>query len=169
VSPGNSLSWSSPQRGARSLRSPTLLLIASIASLCACGGLALNPLTHERRSVHFELDASKSLTVVRAMTWTDKRHATHQLRFPAGIYTLEAEDADYFYMRSAAPLELSDFHKGGVKESHTLHGGIAIGKILFRAVPASGYIDGGESSRVLIWTLGKDFLGREGTDWRKSF
>jgi hypothetical protein len=25
------------------------------------------------------------------------------------------------------------------------------------------------SSRILIWKLGKDFLSREGKDWRKSF
>lgn len=155
--------------GGRTLRHFILLLIASTASLCACGGLELNPLTNERRSVHFESDTSKSLTVVHEMIWTDKSHASHQIRFPAGVYSLEAEDADYFYMRSAAPLELTDFHKGGGKDNHTLHGGIAIGKYVFRAVPASGYIDGGEASRVLIWKLGKDFLRREGTDWRKSF
>jgi len=157
------------QSGGQGLRHFTLLLVASIASLCACGGLELNPLTNERRTVHFEVDASKYLTVIHDMTWTDKSHASHQLRFPAGLYSLEAEDADYFYLRSGAPLELTDFHKGGAKDSHILRGGIAIGKYVFRAVPASGYIDGGEASRVLIWKLGKDFLGREGRDWRKSF
>ena len=38
-----------------------------------------------------------------------------------------------------------------------------------RSVPAAGYIDGQESSRILIWKLGKEFLSREGKDWRKSF
>lgn len=151
------------------MRHLVLLLAFGTVALCACGGLELNPLINERRSVHFELDASKSLTVVRDMTWGDKSRPTHQLRFPAGLYTLEAEDADYYYMRSSAPLELTDFHKGGSKDSHNLRGGIAIGKYLFRAVPASGYIDGEETSRVLIWKLGKDFLSREGADWRKSF
>lgn len=148
---------------------PPLTLAILIAGLCACGGLELNPVTNEQRNVHLELDASKSLTVMREMTWNDKSRRTHEIRFPTGVYRLEAEDADYFYMRSGTPLEVTDFHKGGSKDSHSLRGGIAIGKYVFRAVPASAYIDGGESSRVLIWKLGKDFLSREGTDWKKSY
>jgi hypothetical protein len=146
-----------------------MLLTASIACLYGCGGLELNPLINERRNVHFELDSSKTLTVMREMTWDDKSHPTRELRFPVGTYNLEAEDQDYWYMRSSSPLALIEFHKGGKADSRSLRGGIAIGKYVFRAVPAAGYIDGEDSSRVLIWKLGKDFLGREGTDWRKSF
>jgi hypothetical protein len=151
------------------LRPLIIVLAASIACLSGCAGLELNPLINEPRHVHFELDSSKSLTVIHEMVWDDKSHATHELRFPPGIYSLEAEDEDYWYMRSRAPLTLIEFRKGGQAESRSLRGGIALGKYITRAVPAAGYIDGEEASRVLIWKLGKDFLGREGTDWRKSF
>jgi hypothetical protein len=146
-----------------------MLLGASLACLCACGGLELNPLVNEPRTVHFERDGSKSLTVVRDMVLDDQAHAAHEVRFPAGIYALEAEDEDYLYMRSAVPLEFTDFPKGGKTQTRSIRGGIAIGKYTTRSVPAAGYIDGPESTRILVWKLGKDFLRRDGVDWKRSF
>ena len=90
-------------------------------------------------------------------------------RICAELLLLEAEDPDYWYMRSPAPLNLREFKKGVQTESHNIRGGIALGKYTTRSVPAAGYIDGPESSRILIWKLGKEFLSREGKDWRKSF
>ena len=141
----------------------------AVACLSACGGLELNPSVNEPRSVHLEQDPSKTLTVVQEMVFGDKSHATREIRFPAGTYALEAEDADYWYMRSPVPLNLRGFNKGVQTESRNIRGGIAIGKYATRSVPAAGYIDGQESSRILIWKLGKDFLSREGKEWRKSF
>jgi hypothetical protein len=141
----------------------------AVACLSACGGLELNPSVNEPRSVHLEQDPSKTLTVMQEMVFGDKSHATREIRFPAGTYALEAEDADYWYMRSPVPLNLRGFNKGVQIESRNIRGGIAIGKYTTRSVPAAGYIDGQESSRILIWKLGKDFMSREGKDWRKSF
>ena len=141
----------------------------AVACLSACGGLELNPSVNEPRSVHLEQDPSKTLTVMQEMVFGDKSHATREIRFPAGTCALEAEDADYWYMRSPVPLNLRGFNKGVQIESRNIRGGIAIGKYTTRSVPAAGYIDGQESSRILIWKLGKDFLSREGKDWRKSF
>ena len=141
----------------------------AVACLSACGGLELNPSVNEPRSVHLEQDPSKTLTVMQEMVFGDKSHATREIRFPAGTYALEAEDADYWYMRSPVPLNLRGFNKGVQIESRNIRGGIAIGKYTTRSVPAAGYIDGQESSRILIWKLGKDFLSREGKEWRKSF
>ena len=140
----------------------------ALACLAACGGLELNPSINESRSVRLEQDPSKTLTVLQEMVWDDKSHATREIRFPAGQYALEAEDPDYWYMRSPAPLNLREFKKGVQTESHNIRGGIALGKYTTRSVPAAGYIDGPESSRILIWKLGKEFLSREGKDWRKS-
>lgn len=150
-------------------RAANRFILVALACLAACGGLELNPLVNEPRTVRFEQDPSKTLTVVHEMVWHDKSHATREIRFPVGTYTLEAEDADYWYMRSSAPLNLREFKKGVQTESRNIRGGIAIGKYITRSVPAAGYIDGQESSRILIWKLGKDFLSREGKDWRKSF
>jgi hypothetical protein len=141
----------------------------ALACLAACGGLELNPSINEPRSVRLEQDPSKTLTVVHELVWDDKSHATREIRFLTGTYALEAEDADYWYMRSPAPLNLREFKKGVQTGSHNIRGGIALGKYTTRSVPAAGYIDGQESTRILIWKLGKDFLSREGKDWRKSF
>ena len=141
----------------------------ALACLSACGGLELNPEVNEPRNVRLERDPAKTLTVVQEMVFDDKSHATREIRFPAATYAVEAEDGDYWYMRSPLPLNLRDFKKGVQTESRHIRGGIAIGKYTTRSVPAAGYIDGQESSRILIWKLGKEFLSREGKDWRKSF
>jgi hypothetical protein len=146
-----------------------MLQSAWLACLCACGGLELNPVVNETRTVHAERDASKTLTVMHEMVWDDKSHVAHELRFPAGTYALEAEDDAYLYMRSAAPLQYQEFSKGRRVDERSFRGGIALGKYTTRSVPAAGYIDGQETTRVLIWKLGKDFLKREGADWKKSF
>jgi hypothetical protein len=139
-----------------------------LASLGGCGGLELNPVVNEPRTVHFEKDPSKTLTVIHEMVWDDRSHAAHEHSLPAATYALEAEDADYWYMRAPVPLTYEEMRKGVPIESRKLRGGIAIGKYTTRSVPAAAYIDGLESTRVLIWKLDKDFLGREGKDWRRS-
>jgi hypothetical protein len=145
-----------------------VLLLGLCAALAGCGGLELNPIVNEQRTVRFEQDPSKTVTVIHDLVWQDKSsRATEELRLPAGIYALEGEDGDYWYMRSSVPLELREFKKGGKVES--LRGGLAVGKYSFRPVPAAVYIDGESTSRVIIWKLGKNFLSREGKDWRKSF
>ena len=146
-----------------------VLLLALSTALGGCGGLELDPIVNEHRTVRFEQDPSKTLTVVHDLVWQDKSHATEELRLPAGIYALEGEDDDYWYMRSSVPLVLREFKKGGKVESRNLRGGLAVGKYSFRPVPGAGYIDGEGTSRVIIWKLGKNFLSREGKDWRKSF
>ena len=145
------------------------LLLGACAALSACGGLELNPIVNEPRTVRFEQDPSKTVTVIHDLVWEDKSHATEQVRLPAGIYALEGEDGDYWYMRSSVALELREFKSGGKVESRNLRGGLAVGKYSFRAVPGAVYIDGEGTSRVIIWKLGKNFLSREGTDWHKSF
>lgn len=148
---------------------PLMLLFVALACLSGCAGLEFNPLTNETRTVRPEQDPSKTLTVTHEMVWQDKAHAAHALDFPTGNYALEAEDADYWYMRAPAPLIMQQLKKGVPVETRNIRGGLAIGKYTTRSVPAAGYIDGQESTRILIWKLGKDFLGREGRDWRKSF
>jgi hypothetical protein len=151
------------------LRHPKVLSWVLLACLSGCGGIELNPVINEPRVVHFDKDPSKTLTVVHDVVLKDKTRVAHEITFPAGTYALEAEDGDYWYMRSGVPLRYLEVKKGAPPEARSLRGGIAIGKYTTRSVPAAGYIDGQESARILIWKLGQDFLSREGSDWRRSF
>ena len=155
-------------RGEISLRH-LVLLLAACAALGACGGLELNPIVNEHRTVRYEQDPSKTVTVIHDLVWEDKSHATEEVRLPAGIYALEGEDGEYWYMRSSVALELREFKSGGKVETRNLRGGLAVAKYSFRAAPGAVYIDGEDTSRVIIWKLGKNFLSREGEDWRRSF
>jgi hypothetical protein len=151
----------------RALRAGAALMLS--LSLPACAGLELNPLTNEHRVIRVEQDRARTLVVTRELVLDDKRHAAHELHLPAGIYSLEGEDEDYWYLRSGGALIMLDFHRGGQTDRHSLRGGIALGKYSTRSVPAAVYIDGEGTARILIWKLGKVFMGGEGRDWRRSF
>jgi hypothetical protein len=139
--------------------------------LAAChGGALLSPVMSEARAVHPEPDATKRLTVLHELVFDDASPPRNELRLPAGIYTLEASDEEYWYLRSGAPLVLEETHKGGKQDHRRLGGGIMLGKYTFRAIPAAVYIDGDSAAtRILIWKLPGSFLGSEGRDWRRSF
>jgi hypothetical protein len=153
------------------LRLAAWMLLVSIAALAGCGGVPVSPLTNERRPVHLEQDPAKTLTVTAAgLEWYDKSRPAHGIRFAGGVYTLEAEDAEYYYLRSVSPLDFKEFKKDGKVETRHLAGGIMLGKVAFRSIPAAVYIDSeGASTKVLIWKLGSEFTQREGKDWKKSF
>ncbi len=138
--------------------------------LIACSGPLLSPVTSERRPVRAESDRSKTLTVLHVLVWDDGSPPRNELRLPAGAYTLEASDDEYWYLRSAGPIELKETHRGGKSDTRLLAGGIMLGKYSFRAIPAAAYIDGDTAaSRILIWKAPSAFLAGEGRDWRRSF
>ncbi|MGD0504781.1 MAG: hypothetical protein ABSD02_18745 [Steroidobacteraceae bacterium] len=149
----------------RGLRAALILSL----SLAGCAGLELNPLINEHRAIRAETDRARTLVVSHELVLDDKRHPAHEFHLPGGIYALEGEDEEYWYLRSSSALTLLDFHRGAQTERHSLRGGIALGKYSTRSVPAAVYIDGEGTAKVLVWKLGKDFMGGENRDWRRSF
>jgi hypothetical protein len=140
-----------------------------LALLVGCGTLPpSNPVTHDTRVVRNAHDSSKSITIVNGMVWYNLDRAKG-IRFPPGTYNLEAEDADYWYFRSPAPLEFRDFSGGRVTDAQSKAGGIMIAKAGMNRAPAGGYVPGDGSTMVMVWKLGGDFLGMEGREWNKSF
>lgn len=109
------------------------------------------------------------VVVTHELVLDDKRRPAHELHLPAGVYALEGEDEEYWYLRSGSALTLLDLHRGGQTERHNLRGGVALGKYSTRSVPAAVYIDAQGTDKVLVWKLGQDFMGGEGRDWRRSF
>jgi hypothetical protein len=140
-----------------------------LALLVNCGALPpFNPVTDEPRVVQSAHDSSKSVAIVNGMIWYNLDR-TKGIRFPPGTYVLEAEDADYWYFKSPAPLEFREFSGGSVTDSHSEAGGIMIAKATMSVVPAGGYVQSDGSSTVMVWKLGRDFLGMEGREWTRSF
>jgi hypothetical protein len=145
----------------------TLTLI--IGLFTGCGTIKLNPVTNETRTVKALTNPTKTVYVPNGMVWANSMPQTHGLRFPPGTYILEAEDSDYWYLRSGSPLEFRIFNNGQIVDARNIPGGLMIGKTWLKMVPAGGYIDGDGSTKVMIWKLGSDFLNREGSDWTKTF
>jgi hypothetical protein len=149
------------------MRYPAIFILAAAAFLAGCATLPLNPM-NESRAVQAATDVKKTVTVSEGMVFYDSLLATHGLRFPAGIYALEAEDADYWYLRSPVSLEFRVFKDGKVVDERTIPGGIMIAKH-FSMVPGGGYIDGEGSTKIMVWKLGSEFLSIKGNYWTKNF
>lgn len=147
---------------------PLLLLVSCF--FVPIAAFALNPVTSEVRSVRPAMDEKKTVTVPEGMVWYDAARPTRGLRFPPGTYALEAEDDEYWYFRSPEPLEFRVFSGREVKDARSIPGGVMLGKKTLKLIPAAGYIDGERGSeKMMVWKLGRNFLRREGKDWRKSF
>jgi hypothetical protein len=152
----------------RRLGPPFAILFGML--LTACGTLPpLDPAVHELKAVSSASDPSKNVTVPEGMVWYAGPSRSTGIRLPPGSYTLEAEDADYWYFRSPAPLEFRSFENGRSTEEHSNPGGLMLGKRPLRVVPAAAYIEGEGASKIMVWKLGGDFLAMEGRQWRKSF
>jgi len=131
--------------------------------------LALSPLTNEVRPVHAAVDTTKTVTVVGGMVWYDGDPALHGIRFPPGVYLLEAEDADFLYFRSPKPLEFRVFKDSKMVDGREIPGGLMLSKHFMSMVPGAGYIDETGSSKMMLWKLGANFLQLKGKNWMKSF
>ncbi len=152
-------------------------IIPAIGILCAgCGALPPlenpTPASPETKVVRSIADDKKTLTVKEGMVFYDGAVApSHGIRFPPGVYALEAEDASYWYLRAPAPLELRDFKSGQIITSREVSGGIMVGKSFMKTIglPAAGYTDGDAGSKTLIWRLGGEFIRLQGSEWSRTF
>jgi hypothetical protein len=142
----------------------------AVSLVTACGALPpFDAAANESRLVRVDSDPSKSLVVPDGMVWYASSARESGIRFPPGTYSLEAEDDDYWYFKSPAPLEFRRFAHGAPIEQHSNAGGLMLAKQPVRAVPAGGYIDADTSNKTLVWKLGRSFLAMEGRQWRKSW
>jgi hypothetical protein len=146
-----------------------VLVVASFALFTSSRAFALNPLTQEERTVHVVSDAARTVTVPEGMVWYDDSPPTHGIRFPPGIYVLEAEDADYWFLRSPSPLEFRIFKDGKAVDGHSIPGGLMVSKHPSSLLPGAGYIDDSSSKKMMIWKLGAEFIRLRGRYWKPSF
>ena len=150
------------------MRYTALLALATMMLLAGCGAVQLNPITNESRAVRVAADGAKTVTVPEGMVWYDSPQRGHGLRFPPGRYTLEAEDNDYWYFRSPAPLEFRDFQNGQPTNTRNVRGGLMLAKH-FSMLPGAGYIEGEGTTKSMVWKLGGELLQQEGRSWSKNF
>jgi hypothetical protein len=151
------------------MRCITLLITVVSSFLVGCSTLKLDPVWVETRSVKPGTDAKKTVNVPEGMVFYNSSPATRGIRFPAGVYILEAEDADYFYLHSPAPLEFRILKDGKLTDERKIPGGLMMAK-RFSMVPAAGYIDGEkDTDKMAVWKLGSEFLAIQGKYWTKSF
>jgi hypothetical protein len=127
----------------------------------------LSPVQSEDRVVSPTPPGHQVLVLGESMVWLDQAlyDPTRGIRFTAGTYTLEAEDADYRYYRAPSPIEYRVFANGKVKDGRFMPGGIYLSKALISLVPAGGYLSVDDTNKTLVWKLGADFMHSEGQKW----
>lgn len=113
------------------------------------------------------VDRSKTVRVLRDIGWYSVP-PTRGVTLPPGIYVLEAEDADYWFLRCPVAIEVLDLVGRNIVSKRRLPGGIMIAK-RFNPVPAAAYVDSAPAGRLMVLEFGNDFSSLEGKYWRKNF
>jgi hypothetical protein len=132
--------------------------------IVSCAALPLNPVISEVRGVRATHDEAKTVTIRDGMVFYDGPARTRGVRFPPGVYILEAEDDTYWYFRSTMPLELRVFRDGKVIESHDGDGGLMLRRAPIAATAGGAYLDSGSTSKLMVWKLGGEFLRQNDVD-----
>ncbi|MEO5961063.1 MAG: hypothetical protein ABIZ49_02705 [Opitutaceae bacterium] len=150
------------------MRLAPLLSIASLLLVAGC--VEMHPRFPElRRGATPVTDPGKTFTVLREIVWYGTGRAQSGIRLPVGHYTLEAEDADYWYFHAPEPLEFRVLDRGTVTEQRRIPGGIMIAKRA-TSFPAIGYADGAGWVKSSVGEpSGTEFAWMEGKYWTKNF
>lgn len=113
-------------------------------------------------------DTSKTFSVLKEIASYSATRAPEGFALPVGKYTLEAQDADYWYFRAPTPIG-HRVTEGRKVVEHRVTGGIRIAKHGAGGL-AGGYIQGEGSVKELITELtASEFAWMEGTFWTKNF
>jgi len=154
--------------------------LVAILFVSACSAFPNEPTAADLRSIRLESNTAKTVTVTGGMVFYNGSPGTPRtkgIRFPPGVYSLEGEDDNYWYLRAPAPLEFRVFGAGtdSVVDIRNIAGGIMIGKSIMKVPPAGGYIDddgsthSDGSAKIVVWKLGSEFLHEKGKSWTESF
>lgn len=123
----------------------------------------------EDRIVKPTLDQKKEVVFNQPMVWYDGVRALRGILFSEGIYSLEAEDDEYYYFKAPKELEYRIFENGQTTEARFMPGGLYLSKNALNMIPAGAYLSVGEERKTLTWKLGSDFLRMRGHEWEKHF
>jgi hypothetical protein len=146
-------------------------IVASLFTLVAgCGILLESRVAGEPRVTQPAFDAGKTVTVLKEMAWYSPSAPKRAIWFAPGLYSLEAEDAEFWFLRSPQPLRIGEVGDRGAVSARRVPGGIMISKRFNSAhVAGAGYIEDKVSGKIMIWELTNDFRSMEGKYWTKSF
>ncbi len=139
--------------------------------LSGCGVVLppLNPVISEDRSVAPSLNLENSIVLKDSMVWYNKMPPTRGIKFPSGIYQLEAEDHEYYYFKAPHKIDYKVFKDGREVDGNLLSGGIYLSKKHINIQPAGAYFSKSEKYKILTWKLGSEFMSMEGSKWKRNF
>ncbi|GIV04260.1 MAG: hypothetical protein KatS3mg077_2124 [Candidatus Binatia bacterium] len=149
-----------------------ILLVAALAAgSVSCALIRLDPVTAEEFNVVPIYDPSRTVTFLEPMVFLNapQYRATKGVRLPNGTYVLEAENEDFLYFRSPAPVEMRVLEKGVPVDGRDFDGGLALSKVFVAQVPAAVYVTIDQHRKMHVMKMGSEFLRLEGRVWEKNF
>ncbi len=149
-------------------------LIAGTIAACVPLPLGVAEFKPVDRVVVPVVGLSKTMTLFDYMIFTDQPGLgvppARGIRFPPGIYTLEAEDVDYRYFVSPQKIEYRIFRNGTAVDARFIPGGLFLAKSPLTARPPAGaYLSSNQTHVTLTWPLGAEFFHLQGQNWKISF
>ena len=148
----------------------TVIFLAKIFLLSGCGLLNLPPTTADKRSVTSVTNSQKEIIFLEPVIWGDRPSSpTRAVRFPKGVYKLEAEDSEYFYFKSSSDLEYRIFKNNNLVDRRFMPGGFYLSKNFINMKPAGAYLNIDKQNKILTWVLGRNFLNLEGKLWKRNY
>jgi hypothetical protein len=154
----------------KSMQAKLLLLGAFLQLVAGCSS-TLDFVGGVSRSVQPAFDAAKTFTVLKETDLYDSYRSYRSVRLRLGVYTLKAEDAEYWYFRSPTPVEVTlkeDMLPTRRFSRYRLPGGIMLAK-RFNAVPGAAYVNEPGEGKRMVLEFGRDFRSLEGSYWTKQF
>ena len=148
-----------------------LIALFTVLALTGCSdqsAYTYNKMMNESRIVQVATDVKKNVIVTKVISLMDGLHPTGAVTMHAGTFTLEAEDSEYWYLRSPTPLSFLECKEEKMCNERKLPGGIMIGKSQTGATAVGIYTDGANSTKVMAWKLGPGFIDLQGKDWKQN-
>lgn len=146
----------------RAIAVPYFFIAALLVLLAGCGVGGVP------RAVQPVFDATKTFTVLKDFDWYGPYPPSQGVRLRAGVYALEAEDAEYWYFRAPVAIEVVAVERMSVAHGRSVPGGVMLSK-RFHIVPAAAYVDDAAVGKRMVLEFGPDFRGMEGIYWKRSF
>ena len=138
-----------------------------LLSASGCSAVSVDPVINDQRTATPATDSDREVVFLEPLSWANgpDDRATKAIFLPAGTYSLEAENEQFFYFRAPAQLRMGTYDRGTQTGGHEFVGGIAFAKSSLAQIPAEAYVSKTDTEKIHVMRFGYDFSKLRGKVW----